>query len=121
MLAIRSTIYGHCAVVLSAAAALTVPRPDVPLLFTAIAVPVFTAIAVPGFLIPVWYRAAVSATDEWSAAVRALVNTGRKPLAESLGLHLPGHVAAECEMWALVSKVSRLDPFRAKPPESSPS
>ncbi|MFI1645539.1 hypothetical protein ACH4XT_01125 [Streptomyces avidinii] len=115
-------LYGHCAVVLSAAAALTAPRPDVPLLLT--------AIAVPGFLIPVWYRAAVSATDEWSAAVRALVNTGRKPLAESLGLHLPGHVAAEREMWTLVSKVSRLphheraaelDPFRAKPPESSPS
>jgi len=114
-------LYGHCAVVLCAAAALTAARPDVPLLLT--------AVAVPGLLIPVWYRAAVSATDEWSAAVRALVNTGRKPLAESLGLLLPGKLACEREMWALVSKMSRLphheraaglDPFRAKPPESSP-
>ncbi|MEU9083330.1 hypothetical protein [Streptomyces sp. NPDC048357] len=115
-------LYGHCAVVLCAAAALTMARPDVPLLLT--------AIAVPGFLIPVWYRAAVSATDEWSAAVRALVNTGRKPLAQSLGLLLPGDLAREREMWALVSKMSRLphheraaglDPFRAKPPESAPT
>lgn len=111
-------LYGHCAVILCAAAALTTSRPDVPLLLT--------AIAVSGFLIPVWYRAAVSATDEWSAAVRALVNTGRKPLAESLSLLLPGDLAAEREMWTLVSKMSRLpyheraaalDPFRAKPPE----
>lgn len=108
-------LYGHGAVVLCAAVALTAPRPDVPLLLT--------AMVVPALLIPVWYRAAVSATDEWSAAVRALVNTGRKPLAVSLGLLLPGELAGEREMWALVSKVSRLpyheraaglDPFRAK-------
>ncbi|MFF6953000.1 hypothetical protein ACFZAD_30700 [Streptomyces iakyrus] len=114
-------LYGHCAVVLCAAVALTAAHPDVPLLLT--------AIAVPGLLIPVWYRAAVSATDEWSAAVRALVNTTRKPLAESLGLLLPDDLASERKMWALVSKVSRLphheraaglDTFRAKPPESSP-
>ncbi|WP_438484839.1 hypothetical protein [Streptomyces sp. S186] len=114
-------LYGHCAVILCAAAALTTARPDVPLLLT--------AVAVPGFLIPVWYRAAVSATDEWSAAVRALVNTGRKPLAESLGLVLPGKLAGEREMWALVSKMSRLphheraarlDAFRAEPPENAP-
>ncbi|MER7540104.1 hypothetical protein ABTX77_35790 [Streptomyces sp. NPDC097704] len=113
-------LYGHCAVALCAAAALTTPDPDVPLLLA--------AIAVPSFLIPVWYRAAVSATDEWSAAVRALVNTGRKPLAGSLGLLLPGELAGEREMWALVSKMSRLphheraaglDVFREKPPESS--
>ncbi|MET9378591.1 hypothetical protein ABZX98_31400 [Streptomyces sp. NPDC002992] len=115
-------LYGHCAVVLCAAVALTTARPDVPLLIA--------AIAVPGLLMPVWYRAAVSATDEWSAAVRALVNTGRKPLAESLGLLLPGELAREREMWALVSKMSRLphheraaglDPFRATPPEGSPA
>ncbi|MFG2334295.1 hypothetical protein ACGFMM_32490 [Streptomyces sp. NPDC048604] len=115
-------LYGHCAVVLCAVAALTTAHPDVPLLLT--------AIAVPGLLIPVWYRAAVSATDEWSAAVRALVNTGRKPLAESLGLVLPGELARERDMWALVSKMSRLphheraaalDPYRAKPPEGPPT
>ncbi|MFD9302549.1 hypothetical protein ACFWCB_07610 [Streptomyces sp. NPDC060048] len=115
-------VFGHCAVVLCAAAALTTARPDVPLLLL--------AIVLPGVLIPVWYRAAVSATDEWSAAVRALVNSGRKPLAESLGLVLPGELAGERQMWALVSKMSRLphhdraaglDPFRAKPPGSPAS
>ncbi|MFM9632564.1 MULTISPECIES: hypothetical protein [Streptomyces] len=93
-------LYGHCAVVLCAAAAMTTARPDVPLLLT--------AIGVPGLMIPVWCHAAVSATDEWSAAVRALVNTGRKPLAESLGLLLPSDLAAERNMWTLVSKMSRL-------------
>ncbi|MFE2558598.1 hypothetical protein ACFXGT_21745 [Streptomyces sp. NPDC059352] len=115
-------LYGHCAVALCAAAALATAGPDIPLLIT--------AIAVPGLLIPVWYRAAVSATDEWAAAVRALVNTGRKPLAESLGLLLPGELGREREMWALVSKMSRLphheraaglDTFREKTPESSPT
>ncbi|MFZ3492904.1 hypothetical protein ACODT5_06655 [Streptomyces sp. 5.8] len=113
-------VFGHCAVVLCAAAALTTAHPDVPLLLM--------AIVLPGVLIPVWYRAAVSATDEWAAAVRALVNSGRKPLAESLGLVLPGELADERRMWALVSKMSRLpyheraaelDSFRAKPPEST--
>ncbi|MFF3722231.1 hypothetical protein ACFYYM_07605 [Streptomyces erythrochromogenes] len=107
-------LYGHCAVILCAALALTTAGSDVPLLLT--------AIAVPGLLIPVWYRSAVSATDEWAAAVRGLVNTTRKPLAESLGLRLPGDLASERTMWALVSKMSRLphheraaelDPFRA--------
>jgi hypothetical protein len=115
-------LYGHCVVALCAAAALATAKPDVPLLLT--------AIAVLGFLIPVGYRAAVSATDEWSAAVRALVNTGRKPLAESLGLLLPGELAREREMWALVSKMSRLphheraaglDPFREAASHGSPT
>ncbi|MFJ8011098.1 hypothetical protein [Streptomyces sp. NPDC096339] len=114
-------LYGHCAVVLCAALTLTTARPDVPLLLT--------AIAVPGFLIPVWYRAAVSATDEWSAAVRALVNTTRKPLSEALGLRLPNDLAGERKMWALVSKMSKLphheraaelDRFRAGRSESPP-
>ncbi|MCX5127099.1 hypothetical protein OOK25_25930, partial [Streptomyces sp. NBC_00347] len=112
-------VFGHCAVVLCAAAALTTAHPDVPLLLA--------AIVLPGVLMPVWYRAAVSATDEWAAAVRALVNSGRKPLAESLGLSLPGELDGERRMWALVSKMSRLpyheraaalDAFREKPSES---
>ncbi|MEV7888534.1 hypothetical protein ACWD3I_44440 [Streptomyces sp. NPDC002817] len=82
-----------------------------------------TAIAL-GCLIPVWYRSAVAATDEWTAAVRALVNLGRKPLAEGLGLVLPEELEEERAMWALVSKLSRvpyrdgataLDPYRAVP------
>ncbi|MFE5300671.1 hypothetical protein [Streptomyces sp. NPDC056632] len=114
-------LYGHCAVILAATAALAAARPDLPRLLA--------AIVVPAFLIPVWYRAAVAATDEWSAAVRALVNTGRKPLAASLGLLLPGDLAGERKMWAMVSKMSRLphheraaalDTFREKPHEGPP-
>ncbi|WP_217572341.1 hypothetical protein [Streptomyces sp. GbtcB7] len=82
-----------------------------------------------GCLTPVWYRCAVSATDEWAAAVRALVNTGRKPLAESLGLVLPADIADERRMWTFVGKLSRLpyddraaalNPYRNAPP-SGPS
>ncbi|MFH9709670.1 hypothetical protein ACH4MW_33980 [Streptomyces luteogriseus] len=75
-------------------------------------------------LVPVWYRSAVTATDEWAAAVRALVDTGRKPLAASLGLALPQTLAAERDMWTMVSRLSRLpyheraaalDRYRAEP------
>ncbi|MEO3855414.1 hypothetical protein [Acrocarpospora sp. B8E8] len=76
-------------------------------------------------LLPLRYLAAVSSTDEWAASVRALVNVGRKPLAESLGLKLPADLAAERTMWDLVTKLSRipyheravaLDQFRADTP-----
>ncbi|MFI0265230.1 hypothetical protein [Streptomyces luteogriseus] len=75
-------------------------------------------------LVPVWHRSAVTATDEWAAAVRALVDTGRKPLAASLGLALPQTLAAERDMWTMVSRLSRipyheraaaLDRYRAEP------
>ncbi|MFI0136794.1 hypothetical protein [Streptomyces luteogriseus] len=75
-------------------------------------------------LAPVWYRSAVTATDEWAAAVRALVDTGRQPLAASLGLALPQTLAAERDMWTMVSRLSRipyheraaaLDRYRAEP------
>jgi hypothetical protein len=36
------------------------------------------------------------------------VNTGRKPPAEALGFLLPGELFREREMWALISKMSRL-------------
>jgi hypothetical protein len=93
-------LYGHAAVVLSALAALCTAQADPAVLIT-------TA-AVLGLLVPVWYRAAVAATDEWSMAVRALVNLGRKPLADALGLVLPGEHDDERDMWAMVSKLSRL-------------
>ncbi|MFG2651261.1 hypothetical protein [Streptomyces sp. NPDC048436] len=110
-------LFGHVVVCVLAALALATGRPDTLLALSTIAV--LTA------LVPVWYRSAVTATDEWAAAVRALVNTGRKPLADSLGLDLPRTLAAERDMWAMVSRLSRipyheraaaLDPYRATPP-----
>lgn len=56
--------------------------------------------------------------------MRALVNAGRKPLADSLGLVLPKELAEERRMWTLVSRFSRipfherasaLDRYRAAP------
>ncbi|WP_225848691.1 hypothetical protein [Streptomyces sp. HPF1205] len=107
-------LYGHALVALSAVAALASARPDTGQLVAVAAV--LTA------LTPVWYRCAVAATDEWAAAVRALVNVGRGPLAAALGLVLPADLAAERAMWTLVARLSRapyheraaaLDPYRA--------
>ncbi|MBD0745401.1 hypothetical protein [Streptomyces sp. CBMA152] len=107
---------GHTAVALIALATLPAASADVPLLLT-------TAVAL-GVLVPLWYRAAVTATDEWAASVRALVNAGRKPLADALGLVLPKELAEERKMWTMVSRLSRipfherasaLDRYRAAP------
>ncbi|MEV6479364.1 hypothetical protein [Streptomyces sp. NPDC051576] len=110
-------LYGHVVVVLGALATLASSAADIPV--------VATTATVLLALIPVWYRSAVVATDEWAAAVRALINVGRYPLAGSLGLGVPQELAAEREMWAMVSRLSRipyherataLDRFRRQPP-----
>ncbi|MDI3409065.1 hypothetical protein [Streptomyces cavernicola] len=111
-------LYGHAGVAVAALAALPVAE-DRAL--------VLSAAALLCALVPLWYRSAVVATDEWAAAVRALVNLGRKPLADALGLELPQELAAERTMWRLVTRMSRrpyhpaaeeaFAPFRAAPGE----
>ncbi|WP_069757857.1 hypothetical protein [Streptomyces sp. LUP47B] len=93
-------LYGHLAVLLAAAVTLTSTSTGAPAAAT-------TAVVLAA-LVPVWYRCAVSATDEWAAAVRALVNVGRHPLAASLGLDIPRELAAERTMWSLVSRLPRI-------------
>ncbi|WP_409054909.1 hypothetical protein [Streptomyces sp. SYP-A7185] len=94
-------LYGHLAVIALAAIALTSSeRADRPLLLS--------TITVLALLVPAWYRSAVSSTDEWAAAVRAMVNIGRKPLAQALGLLLPDTIDAERKMWTMVSRLSRI-------------
>ncbi|WP_432070860.1 hypothetical protein [Streptomyces sp. AA1529] len=93
-------LYGHAAVCALALFAMATSHSDRPLLLV-------TTIVLAA-LIPVWYRSAVTATDEWAAAVRAMVNVGRKPLAASLGLALPQTLAAERDMWRMVSRLSRI-------------
>jgi hypothetical protein len=56
-------------------------------------------------LTPLWYRLARMTTDDWALAVRALVDLGRRPLAESLGLNLPRELDREREMWSLYSQM----------------
>jgi hypothetical protein len=51
------------------------------------------------------YHIAVISTDHWSSTVKALVNLGRKPLAEALGLRLPSNLDDEREMWRLVNRL----------------
>jgi hypothetical protein len=105
-------IYGHVAVALAAIATLAVHPSVGPAV----------AIAAAVVLSVMWYWMAVRATDEWAAAVRGLVDLGRRPLAEALGLDLPGTLEQERKMWSLVSRRSRvphgdwaaeLDEFRA--------
>ncbi len=69
------------------------------------------------------YRLSVLATDAWASAVKAMVDMGRVPLAEGLGLRLPTTLAEEREMWQQVgwflgyhfeaSAVANLDQYRA--------
>jgi hypothetical protein len=111
-------IYGHVVVILAAIAALAVSPSGSLSVGPAVAIGAGVAAC---FL---WYWLAVRATDEWAAAVRGLVDLGRKPLADALGLDLPDTIAQEREMWTLVSRRTRraygdwaagLDKFRARP------
>jgi hypothetical protein len=75
--------------------------------------------------VPLWYRFAVIATDDWKYCVQALVNLGRKPLAEAMGLTLPPTLEEERQMWRRLNwfvrgqlegvQESWLNPYRAKP------
>ncbi|MER6038316.1 hypothetical protein ABT133_31140 [Streptomyces sp. NPDC001835] len=115
-------LYGHA--VVAALALLALPSAGAEQLLL-----IVTAIALCA-LIPLWYRSAVYATDEWAAAVRALVNLGRKPLADALGLVLPQQLSEERAMWQLVTRMSRrpyrdaadaaFAPYRAAPSDPNP-
>ncbi|MCX5262453.1 hypothetical protein [Streptomyces sp. NBC_00199] len=106
-------LYGHGAVALAAYASLSSAQADRPVL-------VLSGACLLA-LTPVWYHAAVAATDEWAAAVRALVNLGRKPLAEGLGLALPKHLEDERRMWQLVTRMSKRPMHRRPTRRSSPT
>lgn len=114
-------LYGHTVLVAMALCATSFDSADPPVLLG-------TA-GVLCVLCPLWYRAAVAATDEWAAAVRALVNLGRHPLAQAMGLDLPQDIAEEREMWRMVSRMSRsrfhdravaLNRFRSPPGTGEP-
>ena len=98
-------LFGHLLVALSAAVALAThaaPRPWL------------VVVVLAGLLVRslIWFRVAVAATDDWAGAVRAMVNLGRRPLAESLGLVLPASIDDERVMWMLAGKLAEF-PFQA--------
>lgn len=66
------------------------------------------------------YHGAVSATDRWDSTVRGLVNLGRAPLADSLGLRIPDSLEQEREMWRRVNWLVRLDFDDRLQPELDP-
>jgi hypothetical protein len=108
-------LYGHLLVAVAALAELAAGSPGRPWLVVA---------TIAGLLVlaVAWYRVAVAATDDWAGAVRTMINLGRQPLATGLGLQLPGLLADERTMWALVTGLAqtsyhpelaaRLDTFR---------
>jgi len=115
-------IYGHAVVAVIAACTLAA-LPGYPV-GPAIAL---AATVVLSFL---WYRLAVTSTDEWAAAVRGMVDIGRKPLAEALSLGMPPTLGQERLMWDAASRLGRqpydprdrtLDRFRAGRPMADPA
>lgn len=56
------------------------------------------------------YRGAVVTTDEWAFAVQALLNVGRKPLADAFFLRLPAVLQTEQDMWKAVGQFLRPEP-----------
>ena len=53
------------------------------------------------------YRLAVLATDEWDAAVRAVVDLGRIGLAAAFGLEIPHDLNEERFMWRVINTLVR--------------
>lgn len=108
-------LYGNLLVAVIALASLSVLHPHQSTLLLTAAVMIVLSM--------LWYRLAVATTDDWALAVRALVDVGRKPLAEALCLHLPGELDQEREMWRRYGRFvrqpydehrpARLDEFRA--------
>ena len=118
---------GHLLAILAAVVELAFGHPQHPWRIAAVAVGLLAASVV-------WYRTAIVATDEWTASVRALVNLGRKPLADALGLKLPDSLDDERGMWAITAELtvapyagwmSQMDHYRAtlaaQPTPNSPT
>jgi len=59
------------------------------------------------------YRMAVTSTSYWSGTVKAMVNLGRFPLAQSLGLTMPATLDRERAMWTALTQLVFF-PFDAK-------
>jgi hypothetical protein len=96
-------LYGNVLAAFIAVLAIAAPQShDVTLLLSAL------VLVVASFL---WYRLAVVTTDDWAAATRAMVDIGRKTLAEAVGLDVPHELDLERKMWQAYSRFVR-QPFR---------
>jgi hypothetical protein len=95
-------LYGHLLVAVAALASLGASQAHP-------AVLLITAAVLVTLTFP-WYWLACINTDEWAAAVRALVNLGRRALAERLGLRLPRDLVRERQMWLRYAQMV-LEPY----------
>lgn len=110
-------LYMFILLALSAVAAVFAPAPDWLELGIAVAIGGTGAVGC--------YYGAVKATDAWASSVKAMVDVGRIPLAESLGLDVPAKLAEERDMWQRVNWLlgfaydpeagTELDPYRQPP------
>jgi hypothetical protein len=69
------------------------------------------AIVIGVLIAAICYQLAVIATDQWSAAVRALVDHGREQVAAAFGLTIPPSFDDERYMWRAVNTLVRR-PYR---------
>jgi len=114
-------LYGHLLVALAALVALASGQRGEPRLAICLAITVVVAV--------VSYRLAVTATDEWSSAVRGVTDLSRVPLAAALGLKMPETLEEERQMWRGVYWLDRepyseeaseyLSPYRLVSPKES--
>jgi hypothetical protein len=61
-------------------------------------------------LVPLWYSRAVAAVTWHAQAMQALADLARVPLAEKLGIRLPGDLASERGVWEAVSDYAAWGP-----------
>jgi hypothetical protein len=67
----------------------------------------WTAIGAGVVIVVVCYQLAIVATDEWDAAVRAMIDHGRAGVAAAFGLQIPSDFASERFMWRAVNTLVR--------------
>ncbi|WP_405807481.1 hypothetical protein OG729_20175 [Streptomyces sp. NBC_00210] len=114
-------LYGHVLVAVSAGATLLAADHPYALILWA------SMIGLLAFSY-LWYLCATRMTDNWAAVIRAMINLGRKPMAESLGLKVPASLEEERKMWEYVSALvsepyileasQLINPFRAQKSEN---
>ena len=80
------------------------------------------AVVATAILPQIFYHLAITSTTYWYTTVQAMVNLGRKPLADALGLSIPRQLVEERAMWRAVcayvnsnysgERALALDPYR---------
>jgi hypothetical protein len=92
-------LYGNILVAFIALCTTVAPRANNVVLLISASALIFASL--------LWYRLAVVTTDDWAAAIRAMVDIGRKTLADAVGLAIPQELELERKMWQAYSRFVR--------------